>query len=379
MINFEGDLDKILFHDTNEKFWKEMTSLDLFKPGEGYWFHSKRDITWTLPFEPSGEREPIPISEVQYWGYQLQLLNETGVEDALATSNYDMLVLEPTRTDWSSSDRGFDTKGLVKRLKATNASDGVHRKLILAYIDIGEAEDWRWYWDWSKDWPSGEPKPADWPDFIICHDPDGWDGNYPVAYWTEEWKDIMIYGNNQSSAPYGDYNSAIDEAIKDGFDGIYLDWVEAFDDESVIEEAASQGVDPAVEMIQFIQEMKDYAQQRNPDFLIVQQNAPHLYEGHPELFSLIDAIAQEAIWYDGDATDDWTDPYGYDSVNDLDLTNWYLGHLDQFKAAGMPIFNCEYALDYADDAYTKSYDNGFIPYSSRRSLSQLSTTPPPGY
>jgi cysteinyl-tRNA synthetase len=347
------------------------------KPGKGYWAHSKTDLIWTVPFESI--REPIPLSQVQYWAYQIQKINEPGVENALAGSNYDMLVLEPTRTDWSSSDRDFDTKAMVERLKATNASDGVHGKLILAYIDIGEAENWRWYWNWSKDWPQGEPKPADWPDFIVYHDPDGWEDCYPVAYWDPEWKDIIIYGNNHSSAPFGNYNSAIDEAIKDGFDGIYLDWVEAFEDTYVKEAAVAAGVDPQMEMINFISEMRDYAENRNPNFLIIQQNAASLCDGHSELFTKIDAFAQEAIWYDGDATDDWNDTFGYDIINDPSLTDYYLDYLVQYKAAGTPVFNCEYALSYSADAYTNSYDNGFIPYCSRRSLSKLTTTPPPGY
>ena len=37
-------------------------------------------------------------------------------------------------------DKNFDTKGMIDRLKNTPASDGVHRKLLIAYIDIGEAE-----------------------------------------------------------------------------------------------------------------------------------------------------------------------------------------------------------------------------------------------
>jgi uncharacterized protein (TIGR01370 family) len=132
-------------------------------------------------------------------------------------------------------------------------------------------------------------------------------------------------------------------------------------------------------MITFIQEMRDYAAIRNPDFIIIQQNAASLIEGHPELTGTIDAIAQEAIWYDGDATDDWNDPDGYDWVNDADLTNYYIGYLDQYLAAGLPVFDCEYALDYADTAYANAYNRGYVPYATRRSLSQLTTTPPPGY
>jgi uncharacterized protein (TIGR01370 family) len=134
-----------------------------------------------------------------------------------------------------------------------------------------------------------------------------------------------------------------------------------------------------LEMITFIQEMRTYAEQRNPDFIIIQQNAAALCEDHPELLGLIDAIAQEAIWYDGDATDDWDDPDGYDYENDAELVNYYLGYLDQFKSSGVPVFVCEYALEYADEAYQKCYEKGYVPYCTRQSLGELTTTPPPEY
>jgi endo-alpha-1,4-polygalactosaminidase (GH114 family) len=104
-----------------------------------------------------------------------------------------------------------------------------------------------------------------------------------------------------------------------------------------------------------------------------------LIDGHPELLSRIDAIVQEAIWYDGDATEDWDDPDGYDWVNDPDLTSYHIGYLDQYLNAGVPVFNCEYALSYASIAYTNSMDEGYVPYATRRSLSPLTTMPPPGY
>jgi cysteinyl-tRNA synthetase len=200
-----------------------------------------------------------------------------------------------------------------------------------------------------------------------------------VVFWDPDWKDIVIYGQNQSSAPYGDYTSVIDEAIRDGFDGIYLDWVEAFSNGAIIAAAQGLGLDPASEMIGFIQEMRTYAQVRRPGFLIVQQNAPDLLEGHPELLDVIDGIVQEAIWYDGVATDRWGNRQGRDLGNPTELTDWYTGFLDQYRVAGLPVFDCEYALSQAQDAYDRSLAKGYVPYATRRALSRLTTTPPPGY
>lgn len=317
--------------------------------------------------------------KIQYWGYQIQNINDNISMDNLIASQYDMLVIEPTRTDWSSDDKNFDTKNFVSQLKMSKAHDGTTDKLVIAYIDIGEAEDWRWYWTWSTIWNNGEEKPNDWPDYIIKHDPDGWGGNYPVAFWKDGWKDIVIYGQNQSSNPYGDYNSIIDEVIKDGFDGIYLDWVEAAEDDDIIALAQSEGIDAVEEMINFIQEMKTYALSRNPDFIIIQQNAVSVIAGHPELADVIDAVAQEAVWYDGEATDDWDNRNGSDIENDQDQIDYYLNFLKMFQKANIPVFDCEYANKYSGNAYDLSNENGFIPYCTNRSLSELTDYKPFGY
>jgi len=329
-----------------------------------------------------GAPTALPLDEVRFWGYQIQAIDSDGAIDALAASRYDMLVLEPTRTDSELLD--FDTESMVERLKATRAHDGVHRKLIIAYVDIGEAEDWRWYWTWSKEpeevqVPEDVDLPSDWPAYIVARDPDGWVGNYPVAYWALEWKDIIIYGENRDTTDARDYTSAIDELILDGFDGIYLDWVEGFENVHVIAAAEAEGLDPRQEMIAFIAELRAYARQRDPEFLVIQQNAAALIDGHPDLLDQIDAIAQEGVWYDGVAGDDWDDVDGY-FFNEQDLTDEYIGFLDQYLAAGVPVFVCEYALqENAADAYERAEAEGYVPYVTRRSLGRLTDTPPLGY
>ena len=320
--------------------------------------------------------KPLKLSQVKYWSYQIQGIENPGSVEALSTSNYDMLVIEPTRTDWSSNDtKNFDTKTMVKLLKSSKASDKIHRKLVMAYVNIGEAEDWRWYWKWSK-WQSDRPRPKNIPDYVLVPDPDGWSGNFPVAYWDPEWKDTVIYGENQDLDKYRDYESIIDEVIDDGFDGVYLDWIEGYENEAVIAKAKNQGKDPKLEMILFIKEIRKYAKSKDPDFVIIQQNGVELCEGHPEIFTIIDGISQEAIWYDGAAFDNWNAPDGYDVPTDPELTNYYIKYLKKYKKAGLPVFNCEYAFNYSDDAYTKSNNLGFIAYSTRRSLSNITTVPP---
>ncbi len=322
--------------------------------------------------------DPLPLNEVKFWAYQLQGIDAAGAVDALVDSGYDLLVLEPTRTDTSSEETAqFDTAAMVRKLKDSPGNDGTHRKRVLAYVNVGEAEDWRWYWSWSKDWPSGEPRPADWPSFILESDPDGWSGNYPVAYWDAAWKNILLYGVTSSGQSY---NSTLDEVIQDDFDGVYLDWVEGFENDAVFAAAQAAGKNPAVEMIALIQEIRGYARQRGKtDFIVIQQNAANLIEGHPELTDTIDGIAQEGIWFDGEPADSWNDPDSYDEATDPLLTEYYLEYLKRYQDAGLVVFNCEYARYHASEAYSKSASHGFAAYVSRTSLARLTTTPPPEY
>lgn len=337
---------------------------------------------------------PLSLDEISYWCYVIQDVPES--LDELERSRYEILVIEPMRTDHSETEsRNFDTAAAVARLKASAGNDGVHRKLVIAYIDIGQAEDWRWYWDWSQnsEWdPADEPKPADWPSWIITHDPE-WIGNFPVAYWHEDWRRIVVDGgfSHNGRLVQGDgYSSILEEVVNDGFDGVYLDWVEAFSDQAVAEAAMEAGEDPETAMLNLIEAMRNYGRERfsalgkNPDdWIIIQQNAPDLADSDdPRRFTVIDGIAEEGIWWEGLGDAAWDDPAGYDSSARRKLgREWYenvlYDWLPAYQQAGIPVFACEYALENAADVYKNLAPGaGFIPYCTRRSLSQLSTTPP---
>jgi cysteinyl-tRNA synthetase len=324
--------------------------------------------------------KPLALATVHYWAYQIQGLEEDGAVDALVQSKYDLLVLEPTRTDFvSEGSRDFNTAGMVARIKASAAHDGQHRKLLLAYIDIGEAENWRWYWTWSADWPAGQPRPAGWPGWIVTPDPDGWAGNFPVAFWDAAWKDIVIYGTQHPPAAGRDFVSVLDEVIKDGFDGVYLDWVEVYSDSQVIKAAQAAGVDPKAEIAKFIEEIRAYGRQRNPGFIVIQQNAPELIEDNPQITGIIDGIGQEDTWFSGQADKDWDDPQGYGQARDSQESLQIQRLLDLYRAAGKPVFTIDYTVSQAGQVYAQAAAKGYVGYCSRTSLSRLTTTPPPGY
>jgi cysteinyl-tRNA synthetase len=319
----------------------------------------------------------IILSDVKTFCYLLQNMDSNEMQKVLRESHYDLYILEPCVTE--KGNETFPIRSLIEEIRNYNRTIYHKEPIILGYVDIGQAEEWRWYW--HKRWEPGHPE------WIVTVDPDGWDGCYPVAYWYPEWEDIVIYG------AYG--MSHIEVMLQNNFDGIYMDWVEAFSDEDVIEKAEDDGInDTAAAMFDFIEKIRSYAQlespHANPNFLVIAQNAPDLYREDSDRYAnLIDSISVEAIWYDGTGGfDDWDDSSGYNIPTNSIYPGWteeVLGYLYAIKGR-MPIFCVEYAQDLngewlATEVYSQLAPQfGFTAYCTRRSLGGLSSTPfPPEY
>ncbi len=121
---------------------------------------------------------------------------------AVQNTNYDLIIID------LFYDGDFElTKSDVESLKI-KANGG--SRLVVSYMSIGEAEDYRYYWNniWAKNAPS-------WLD----EENTNWSGNYKVRYWEKSWQSI-IFGNNDS------YLKMILDA---GFDGVYLDIIDAYE------------------------------------------------------------------------------------------------------------------------------------------------------
>lgn len=313
----------------------------------------------------------ITLEEVKHWVYNIQHVSTAANIEALVGSHFDMYVLEPTR---SEKNENFNMKKLVKDIREYNIQNYHKDPIILAYVDIGQAEEWRWYF--GDDWQIGNPY------WLVANDPNGWDGNYPVAYWNPVWHNIMYKGY------YG--TSSVKQTLEDGFDGIYMDWVEAFSDKNVITAARIQGKNPANEMFRLIEGIRDYARNFKSDYLIVAQNAPDLFQEDPTRYvNVIDAIAEEAVWFEGNGGfDKWGDTKGYNIPTNSMYPGWTeeaLKYLVKIKQH-MPVFIAEYAQDLDGKEYASKVYNelapryGFIPYCTQRSLQKISTSPYPiGY
>jgi cysteinyl-tRNA synthetase len=325
-------------------------------------------------FSGGGTQPPPPqtrlerFSSINHFMYQIQGLEEPGAVDALAATHYDLVVLEPTNT--FVGEETFDTAGMVAALKASPDSRG-GSKLVIAYIDVGQAEDYRTYW--QPEWVPPTVTERGEPDFMITIDPDGWSGNYPVAYWDQRWIDLMI----------DDPDSVLNQIIDAGFEGIYMDWVEAYDDEYVIAAAADDGVSAADEMVAFIGHLRAVAQARDPDFLVIQQNAPFLIEEAAGLADAIDGLSMEDTWFLGQADVDWGDPLGGDFPQEAEgyTTELLLEAYTLYQAAGLPVWTVDYCLEVSNavHVYNESSTRGLLPVVTQTSLMQLTETPPPWY
>lgn len=84
------------------------------------------------------------------------------------------------------------------------------RRLLICYMSIGEAEDYRSYWK-----PVWKKSPPEW---IEEENPD-WEGNYKVRYWDAGWQSLI----------FGNPDAYLDRILAAGFDGVYLDIIDAFE------------------------------------------------------------------------------------------------------------------------------------------------------
>jgi len=116
---------------------------------------------------------------------------------AMAATNYDVLV-----TDAFYKGNRALTKDEVHHLKFKEMGA---RRLVLARMSVGYAEDERFYW--QREWRIGEPS------WIQALGPER-AGQYVVEFWNPAWKAII-----------GRYFAGIMDL---GFDGVVLDGVEAY-------------------------------------------------------------------------------------------------------------------------------------------------------
>lgn len=232
------------------------------------------------PFWTPSENQPsflIQGKKVSAFGYLLQYDSFESRSSVINTINgylADLLVMEPMYTAQPAS---WWTASEIEQMKG-----GQHPKILIAYVSIAEAESYREYW--NETWDANKDGIPDQgaPSWLDRENPD-WKGNYKVKYWDPQWQQII----------FGTPNSMIDKIMTQGFDGIYMDIIDAF------EYYQEQGVNDADRrMVEFVKNISIYTKTIKPGFLIVPQNGEALSE-HSDYLNAIDGIGREDVFYNG--------------------------------------------------------------------------------
>ena len=244
---------------------------------------------------------PPRLTTVKTWDYQLRRLDVA----TAAARNSDMIVVE---AGTGGDGTGVKDSNDVARLRVK--PDG-GRRLVIAYLSIGEAEDYRAYWqaEWST-------TPPPWLIGENCR----WPRNYLVRYWMPEWQAIMIKGNT----------SALGRIMDLGFDGIYLDRVDVFQDAAELGQIKAKAA--RASMIRFVRDLSATAKARKPGFTVTVQNAEELLDD-TAYRRTIDAIAKEDMVHGLNGT----------AVrNDSDDVTTARKSLQRLQRDGKPAFVIEY-------------------------------------
>lgn len=265
---------------------------------------------------------------VRSWAYWLDNPDLT----QLGTSNFDLLVIDYSADGTAA--RAFSPEQ-IDQLRRTDA-----QRRVVAYLSIGQAESYRGYW--KSGWHLGSPN------WLV--EPDSsWSGNYWVKYWDQEWQHIIYH--------------YLDAIIAAGFDGIYLDRIDAY------QEAYANGHED--DMVQFVTEIARYARSHSPlgeNFGIIAQNAEELAGNHPEYVHLVTGIGREEVYVQ--ATNIPT------SQAERTRAESYLDRFLQ-NSRGKLVLTVDYATkpDLICEAYQRARARGYVPYVTQVELNRLQTNP----
>ena len=282
---------------------------------------------------------------VESWAIQLQGLERPGAVDRLSRTEADLLVIDATRT--VRGREAFPTSAVVAQLRAGG-------RRVLAYVNVGQAEDYRTYWREGWTGPGN-------PDFVLAADPDGWPGNWPAAYWDSRWRRVL----------FGRPGALVDAALEDGFDGVMLDWVSGFEDRTVAAVARAAGVDPARAMAELVRDLSAYGRARNPGFVVLLTNGSSLLAFAPTLAGSVDGIVRESVTFAGAPSERWDDPANADRPVSVGATPRDL--LAALLERGFLVLSLDYASKPANVAAAEqaARDLGFVPFVSRSSLDRI--------
>ncbi len=263
---------------------------------------------------PVAAQTPSP----QTLGYILQPEGLAATRDAVVNR------LAKSDRDWIILDTQFDgdpwPPEAIKMIR-----DGKPGRKVLAYLSIGEAEDYREYWE--KKWDANKDgKPDDGAPGFLCAVNPNWEGNYKVRYWHRDWQAMILKRV-----------ATIMQTQK--FDGLYLDIIDAFSffehdpktDQWLDHRRNEQtGNTYRQDMIRWVQLIAQNARRFHRDALIIPQNGEQLLEDKA-YSEWVSGIGIEDLYSDGN------------QKQPEDDTTYRLSFIKPFIATGKPVWLVNYA------------------------------------
>ena len=224
-------------------------------------------------------------------------------------------------------------------IAAMKKSDGNRR--IVAYLSIGEAEDYRPYW--KKEW-EGDGRPG----FLVEENKE-WKGNFRVRYWRKDWQAIVF--------------SYLETIVNQGFDGVYLDIVDGYE---FFEKGKDNCINPETkrtyrqDMKLFVTEIVQYAKRRSARFIVIQQNAQALFEDS-DYMARLDGIGAEDVFTNGKRQQ---------KEREINET---IGYLKKAQAKGLIVVLVDYPKDAELQQFVRknAMKNGLDVLITNRGLTKL--------
>lgn len=312
----------------------------------------------------STSRFPAPVDD---WAYQLQGYGND--LSKIEASAFDLVVIDYSRfgdgpSEWSAA-----------AIEALRNNGPCGRRTVLAYMSVGEAETYRYYWKDTWIDEDGALVPGEAPGWLGPFNR-AYPDNYKVRYWHRSWQRI-IFG-----VATGPGKSYLDRIIDQGFDGVYLDIIDAFEFWGPDEiDGNNERRQAPSDMVRLVRKLAKYARQTRgiENFLIVPQNgagliAPWAYPdaADPEreaarqrrrYFRGVDAIGAEDTFFFGNRNNN----------NRLDPQWETIALLDDFHAGNKPVLAIDYLTraELIADFFGRAGGRGYIPYTSGRNLGSL--------
>ena len=261
--------------------------------------------------------------------------------------------LQESGRDWIVLDATFAGDTPWERADLDAIRSGKEGRKVFAYVSIGEAEDYRPYW--QPEWGSNGKRTPAAPAWLGIENPE-WKGNYQVKYWNTEWQKLML--------------GTIDDAMSRGFDGVYLDIVDGF---QTYEQGADDYLDDRMnpetkqtyrrDMVEWVKAIAARARAKNPAALVIPQNGSQLV-AHADFIEVISAQGIEDLFTNGK------------KLQPASHTDEILGHLKTLASAKKPVLLIEYPKTPERQALSKKLaeENGLVWLVTDRQLKTLGTS-----